>query len=571
MLSRDNPWPEWFSDESRAAFRSLAPDGETPFDAYSRIARAALRYSPRAPQGLADDVFTVLANGWLGPASPVLANFGTDRGLPVSCYLQQVQDSVSGIFTATKEAALLSKSGGGLGIDFGRIRPTGARINDGSANGRSGGVIPWMRLLDLTAEIVSQGGVRKGSAAMYLPSDHPDLPAVLRARDHTTGSPDQWVRSNIGITITDAWMEAMLAGDQQKRGVFTEILKTRLKTGSPYLVFTDAVNRANPDGYKALGLEVTQSNLCSEITLATSPSVTQVCVLSSLNVAEYSQWKDWRGQTHMTVPEVAIWLLDAVTQEFIDQTDGDPDFANARRGASKGRPLGLGVAGFHTFLQQQNLPIESEVAAHVNRSLFREIKRLALVASRRIAVKYGRPEYCRATTQAHSHLLAIAPTKTNSAILGCSEGINPIDSNAGVYKQSYGIFERTNPVLAEVLAEYGPSADHPDTWESIYQHQGSVQHLDWMENRHKVIFRTAREVDQYKLLDLAASRQAYICQGQSLNLFVQDDISATELAKLHVAAWKKGTKGCYYLRSTSPSTRAKNPTCGGETCSVCEG
>ena len=854
---------------------------------FERVAKTAAKYLAKTP-GIEQDIFEIFWRGYIGGASPVLSNFGANSGLPISCYSNHISDSVPSIYSHLKESAALSQHGGGVGTFFGDIRPAGAPISSGG--GKSTGVVPWMRQFDQCACVVSQGGVRRGSFALYLPIDHPDLLEVLRTKDHSQGDPRDFIDSNIAVTITDEWAESLLAGDLEKKRIFGEVLKMRLVSGSPYIIFIDNANRANPECYTQRGLSVKLSNLCftadtkvavadgrnsipiidligtsfpvysarpskrgknkwvteiknatafktgtreivevelengstfrctpdhqlalrdytwveakdsvgkilepftsytneyghkmintvsnghnrqskmlwefangkssagyhvdhidhkggdfisnlqllsrddhfkktsnerlgannpihlvdkdrhsdytsaaatgiknsrfsginnyelielgkqvyeesgqfskkeyltllekgysvpqsfseyrfngsfeeytkyvlgqkiyqgelekekphpvspkimqmnnthskvesinknglrvinvkpagiedvydlrvednhnffiitdgskdldsgvlvhncSEIFLHTDENHTFVCVLSSLNLARWEEWKDWKGpNTGKSVPELAIYLLDAVVEEFCHKAERITSMGRAVRFARKSRALGLGTMGLHALYQSKGLPFASPEARQLNTETHKFIKEKALKASCDMATTYGEPEWCQGTGLRHTHLMAIAPTKSNSVICGAgSEGIEPIDANYYVAKQAKGTFIRKNKYLIEHLEEIGHNTD--ETWESIMEFRGSVQHLKFLNDRTKEVFKTAREINQFELIRQASDRQKFVCQGQSLNLFVDPEATPEYLLMLHLSAWKIGLKSLYYLKSSS--------------------
>jgi ribonucleoside-diphosphate reductase alpha chain len=514
---------------------------------FERVTKTAAKYLTKTP-GIEQDIFEILWKGYVGGASPVLSNFGANSGLPISCYSNHISDSVSSIYSHLKESAALSKHGGGVGTYFGEIAPAGVKISSG---GKSTGVVPWMRQYDQCASVVSQGGVRRGSFALYIPIDHPDLLEVLRTKDHSQGDPRDFIDSNIAVTVTDEWAESLLAGDLEKKRIFGEVLKMRLVSGSPYIIFIDNANRANPECYTQRGLSVKLSNLCSEIFLHTDENHTFVCVLSSLNLARWEEWKDWKGpNTGKSVPELAIYLLDAVVEEFCHKAERITSMGRAVRFARKSRALGLGTMGLHALYQSKGLPFASPEARQLNIETHKFIKEKALKASRDMAVTYGEPEWCQGTGLRHTHLMAIAPTKSNSVICGAgSEGIEPMDANYYVAKQAKGTFIRKNKYLIEHLEKIGHNTD--ETWESIMEFRGSVQHLRFLDDHAKEVFKTAREINQFELIRQASDRQKFICQGQSLNLFVDPESTPKYLLQLHLSAWKAGLKSLYYLKSNS--------------------
>ena len=428
--------PHWLSDEGMHTLSSgyLLP-GETPRAMFMRIAKAAAAINNDGE--LEHDIFTCLWNGWIGLASPVAANFGTSRALPISCYSVHLSDSIGSIYSHLKEVSQLSKNGGGVGVYFGDVRPAGAPTSGG---GKSTGIVPWAQQYDLCARVVSQGGVRRGSFAIYLPIDHPDVPELLRAKDHSKGDPRKFVDSNVALTISDEWVEEMIAGDAQKQELFGEVLKTRMISGSPYLVFIDNANRANPECYVERGLRVSTSNLCSEIFLHTDEHHSFVCVLSSLNLARYDEFSNWTSpNSKRTVPQIAIHLLEAVVSEFIRKAKDKVGLGRSVRFAEKSRALGLGTMGLHTLYQKRGFPFASAQARELNIEAHQWIHEQAEQASRELADRFGEPEWCVGSGRRHTHLLAVAPTRTNSVISGAfSQGIEPIDSNYFVAKQAKG-------------------------------------------------------------------------------------------------------------------------------------
>jgi ribonucleoside-diphosphate reductase alpha chain len=407
-----------------------------------------------------------------------------------------------------------------------------------------------MQQYDICARVVSQGGVRRGSFAFYLPIDHPDVPELLRAKDHTKGDPRTWVDSNIALTITDEWVESMIKGDKQKHELFAEVLRTRMISGTPYLIFIDNANNQNPDCYKERGLTVKTSNLCSEIFLHTDENHSFVCVLSSLNLSRYDEFKDWKSPVSgRTVPQIGIHFLEAVVSEFIRKAKDKVGMGRSVRFAEKSRALGLGVMGLHSLYQLHGLPVKSQGARALNVETTRWMKEEAVKASKELAERFGEPEWCKGTGMRHTHLIAIAPTKTNSVICGAgTEGIEPRDRNYYVAKQAKGTYVRKNQYLEKIFCDRGVG---PEVWDQILVAKGSVQGVECLTEHEKEVFKTAREVDQFELIKQAADRQPYVCQGQSLNLFPDPKSDASYITRLHLAAWKMGLKSLYYLKSSS--------------------
>ena len=539
--------PDWLTEEAQQTLSKgyLIP-GETSRDMWKRCAVAAEKYLNYP--GISTDFMEMFWRGFMGGASPVLSNFGTNRGLPVSCYSHSISDDTNSIFSHLKEVAALSKHGGGVGSYFGELRPSGSPIRGG---GKSGSITDWMRLYDLTAAIVSQGNTRRGSFALYIPIDHPDLMEALRCKDHSQGDPRQFIDSNLAVTVTDEWIESMLAGDQHKKEIFAEVLKSRMISGSPYIIYIDNANNQRPDCFKERNLNILFSNLCSEIFLPSDENHTFVCVLSSLNLARYDEWKTWRGGvTGKTLPELGIYFLDAVVSEFIHKAERIPSMGRAIRFAKKSRSLGLGTMGLHALYQSRNLPFASKDARELNIETHRWIDEMTLKASQDMAKEYGEPEWCEGNGIRHATRIAIAPTKTNSVICGAvSEGIEPLTANLFVAINAKGTFVRRNPYLEAHLTSIG----HNDqgVWDSILKERGSVQHLEFLSPSAKDVFKTAREIDQFELVKQAADRQTHVCQGQSLNLFVDPEAPASQLWRLHLSAHKAGLKSLYYLKSSS--------------------
>jgi ribonucleoside-diphosphate reductase alpha chain len=465
-----------------------------------------------------------------------------------NCYSHTISDDTNNIFSHLKEVAALSKHGGGVGSYFGELRPGGSPIKGG---GKSGSIVDWMRLYDRTAATVSQGNTRRGSFALYLPIDHPDLMDALRSKDHTQGDPRNFIDSNLAVTIRNEWIEQMMAGDKKKQEIFGEVLKARMMSGSPYLMFVDNANNQAPECFRKRNLKIISSNLCSEVMLPMDENHSFTCILSSINLAKYDEWRTWTGRnTGKTVPELGIYLLDAITEEFIHKAQRIPSMGRAVRFTRKARALGLGSMGLHALYQSRGLPFASQAARELNIQVHKLIDSLTLKASKDMAAEYGEPEWCEGHGVRHATRTAIAPTKTNSVICGAvSEGIEPIVANLFVAGNAKGTFVRRNPYLEAHLVSIGKNTQ--DVWDSILDERGSVQHLNFLSERVRDVFKTAREIDQFEIIKQASDRQKYICQGQSTNLFVDPEAPADYLMKLHLSAWKMDLKSLYYLKSTS--------------------
>jgi ribonucleoside-diphosphate reductase alpha chain len=539
------------------ADRYLMP-GESFQDRFVRVASHFADDSAHAQR-----IYDYISKLWFMPATPVLSNGGTTRGLPISCYLNEASDSLDGIVDLWTENVWLAARGGGIGSYWGNLRSIGERVGE---IGKTSGVIPFIRVMDSLTLAISQGSLRRGSAAVYLPVHHPEIEEFIELRRPTGGDYNRKALNlHHGVTITDAFMravqdDAMWAlvspkdGSVQRtvsaRSLWIRLLTARIETGEPYLIFIDQVNRGRPEHHKLAGLEVRTSNLCSEITLPTGidhlgNDRTAVCCLSSLNLERF---KEWEG--HPTFIEDVMRFLDNVLQDYIDHAP--ESMARAKYAAMRERSVGLGVMGFHSFLQAERIPFESVMAKVWNNRMFRHIKLQADTASQVLAAERGAcPDAADYGIQERfSNKLAIAPTASISIICGgCSPGIEPIAANAFNHKTLSGSYLVRNRALASVLAEHG--RDDAETWSSITTREGSVQHLDFLSQDERDVFKTAFELDQRWVIDHAADRAPYICQSQSLNLFLPADIHKRDLHRLHLRAWEKGCKSLYYLRSKS--------------------
>lgn len=552
--------PNWTTEEGLKTLQGgyLLPD-ETPRSMYERVAVAAGSYYKGQEQYWSTKFFDAMWRGWLCPSSPVVSNMGTERGLPISCYSIHCHDSVSGIFMKNHELAMLSKNGGGVGVYLGDIRGRGVAIK---GNGKSEGVIPWAKCFDTTTVVTSQGGVRRGSSALYLPIDHLDIEEWLVMRRPTGDENRRCLNINHAVCISDAWMKSMLEGDKDKRKTWKEVLRARVETGEPYLLFTDNTNNHNPECYKANNLKVSLSNLCSEVMLHTDPDHSFVCCLSSLNLAKYDEWKD------SDLINTTVRFLDAVITEFILKSETIPGLEPARQSAIKGRALGIGVLGWHTLLQQKSVPFDSFEAMRLNAEIFRSMRQKADEETAKLAEELGEPEWCKGHNRRNTHTLAIAPTVSNSIIAGGhSAGIEPISANIYSQQSAKGTFIRKNPTLEKLLEARGKN--DKETWQSIIVNDGSVQHLSCLTGHEKEVFLTAREINQHAIIKQAAQRQRWIDQGQSVNLFFSSNSDPKYIHEVHLAAWEQGLKSLYYLRTTGVikgdlASRSK------EECSACE-
>ncbi|MGF1462532.1 MAG: ribonucleoside-diphosphate reductase subunit alpha [Maricaulaceae bacterium] len=536
--------------------RYLLP-GESYQDMFARVASA---YADDADH--AQRLYDYMSNLWFMPATPVLSNGGANRGLPISCFLNSVPDSLDGIVGCWTENVWLASNGGGIGTYWGSVRSIGEKVGQ---NGKTSGIIPFVRVMDSLTLAISQGSLRRGSAAVYIDIHHPEIEEFLEIRKPSGDFNRKSLNLHHGLNITDEFMEAVRAdaefalrspksGEVLKtvnaRKLWQKILELRLQTGEPYIIYSDTVNRQLASHQRKLGMKVRQSNLCSEIMLATGEDHlgkdrTAVCCLSSLNAETYLEWRD-----DPQFIEDVFRFLDNVLQDFIDRAP--PEMERAVYSALRERSVGLGLMGFHSFLQAQGVPFESALAKSWNMRMFKHIRREADTASLRLAEERGAcpdAEDMGVKTR-FSHKLAIAPTASISIICGgTSAGIEPIPANIYTHKTLSGSFSVKNPHLQRLLAEKG--LDKPGVWASILEQEGSVQHLDELTEDEKATFKTAFEIDQRWVIELAADRTPFICQSQSLNVFIPADVDKWDLHMLHWTAWEKGVKSLYYCRSKS--------------------
>jgi len=514
-------------------------------------------------QGHAQRIYDYMSKLWFMPATPVLSNGGTQRGLPISCFLNEANDSLEGIVGLWNENVWLASKGGGIGSYWGNLRSIGEKVG---AVGKTSGVIPFIRVMDSLTLAISQGSLRRGSAAVYLPVSHPEIEEFIELRRPTGGDPNRKALNlHHGIQIPDSFMRAVEADEPwpllspkdksvvrsiSARALWVRILTARIETGEPYLVFSDHVARAQPEHHKLAGLEVKTSNLCSEITLPTGRDHhgmerTAVCCLSSLNLEKWFEWEN-----HPTFIHDVMLFLDNVLQDFIDRAP--PGMEKARYSAMRERSVGLGVMGFHSFLQALNVPWESVVAKVWNKRIFKHIRAQADTASMVLAGERGAcpdaEEY--GMQERFSHKMSLAPTASISIIAGnASPGIEPIAANVFLQKTLSGSFIVRNRHLQKLLEEKGQ--DNDEVWSSITTTKGSVQHLDFLTGDEKAVYKTAFELDQRWIVEHAADRAPFICQSQSVNVFLQANVSKRDLHQIHFMAWKRGVKSLYYCRSLS--------------------
>lgn len=546
--------------------RYLLPN-EEPQDLFARV---AAHYADNKEH--AQRLYDYISNLWFMPATPILSNGGTKRGLPISCFLNESGDSLEGIAALWFENIWLASNGGGIGSYWGNVRSVGEKVG---INGKTSGIIPFIRVMDSLTFAISQGSLRRGSAAVYLPIHHPEIEEFIELRRPTGGDFNRKALNlHHGVVITDEFMQAVESGSKfslrspkdghivqevDARSLWIRLLTTRIETGEPYILFIDNVNKYLPEHHKKAGLKVKMSNLCSEITLPTGKDHhgqerTAVCCLSSVNLEKYLEWKD-----NPLFVEDIMRFLDNVLTDFIENAPAY--MKNAAYAAMRERSVGLGVMGFHTFLQSQNIPIESVMSKVWNKKIFQQIREQADAASKKLAEEKGPcPDAAEFNIQERfSHKLAIAPTASISTIANnTSPGIEPIAANSFVHKTLTGSVTVKNKYLKALLHARGK--DTNEVWSSITVNGGSVQHLDFLTEDEKSVFKTAYEIDQRWLIDLAADRTPYICQAQSLNIFLPSDVHKKTLHEIHFSAWKKGVKSLYYKRSKSIQRAESNQT-----------
>ena len=535
-------YPEWMDEISLATISKgyLLP-GETVRTAYKRVASASANRLKK-PE-LANKFFKYIWNGWIGLASPVISNMGTDRGLPISCFGIDTPDSIRGIGLTNAELMKLTASGGGVGISLSRIRQRGEGI---AGNGKSEGVVPWAKIYDSSIIATNQGNVRRGAASVNLDIEHGDIEEFLQIR-RPKGDPNrQCLNLHQCVVVGDSFMRKLEARDPESMNKWATVLKSRMETGEPYIMYKDNVNKNNPIAYRMHNLDVTMTNICSEITLFTDEEHSFICCLSSLNLAKWEEYKD------TDCIQTAIWFLDGVMQEFIDKSNGKESLKRTHKHASKGRALGLGVMGWHTFLQQKNLPFNSVASTVHTRNIFNKIRSESESASMDLAAEYGEPLWCRGTGMRNTHLLAVAPTVSNSVICGgISAGIEPLPANVYTFNGAKGTFIRKNKVLELLLKSKGENKNK--WWDQMLQEGGSVLNLpdNVLSTEEKDVFLTFSETNQLELIKQAAERQKYIDQTQSLNLSFDPNDSPKWINQVHMEAWKLGVKTLYYLRTDS--------------------
>jgi ribonucleoside-diphosphate reductase alpha chain len=536
----------WLNENSRKFLaKGYLTEGQSAEDRIREIAENAERRLGKP--GFADKFYDYMSKGYYSLATPIWANYGKTRGLPISCFGSYVADDMSRILYTHAEVGMMTKYGGGTSAYFGSLRPRGSEIK---GNGHSSGSVHFMELFDELINIVSQGTVRRGHCAPYLPVEHGDIEEFLNIGKE--GHPIQ--ESTYAITVGDEWLKAMVDGDQDKRKIWAKIIQRRTEIGYPYILFSDTVNNNTVDVYKDKGMRIHGSNLCSEICLPTNDELSFVCCLSSINLRHYHDWKDTDAVETLTM------FLDTVIGEFVERLESfrdseDPQkqsafyfMQRAHKFAKEHRALGLGVLGWHSFLQENNIPFESTEASLLNNEIFALIKEKAYKASADMAKDYGEPEVLKGYGRRNTTLLAIAPTTSSAFILGqVSQGIEPLMSNIFVKDVDKMKVTLRNPILENLLEEKGQNT--VNVWTSIRDNDGSVQHLEFLTDHEKKVFRTFSEIDQKAILDQAGDRQKFIDQAQSLNIMIDPAISTKDLNSLYLYAWEKGIKTLYYQHS----------------------
>ena len=562
-------YPEWGDTEvyKKTISGGYLLKGETPRMAYERVCEAVSRRLDKPELG--EVFFNYIWKGWLCLASPVLSNTGTDRGLPISCFGIDVADSIHDIGTKNLEMMLLAKHGGGVGIGVNQIRPAGSKI---TGNGTSDGVVPFCKIYDSTILATNQGSVRRGAASVNINIEHGDFEEWLEIREPKGDVNRQSLNIHQCAVVGDKFMRRLEAGDVDARKRWGKLLQKRKATGEPYILFKGNTNKVNPPAYKENGLKVHMTNICSEITLHTDESHSFVCCLSSLNIAKYDEWKD----TNLIYD--ATWFLDGVMEEFIQKAKGLRGFENSIRSAVKGRAIGLGVLGWHSYLQSNGIPFEGLLAQFATRKIFSQIKIESERASRVLAEEYGEPLWCVGTGMRNTHLRAVAPTVSNSKLSGnVSPGIEPWAANVFTEQSAKGTFIRKNPILEQCLED--AELNTSEIWNKILEDGGSVQNIDELEGLligdhdipFKDVFKTFKEINQLELVNQAGLRQQYVDQAVSLNLAFPSEATPKWINKVHMDAWKNGVKTLYYMRTESVLRGDLAAKAMDESCIACDG
>jgi len=531
----------WLNEDSKQFLREgYLIEGVEPKERIRQIAENAEEILGK--DGFADKFYNYMSKGYYSLASPIWANFGLNRGLPISCFGSYMEDNMESILYTHAEVGEMTKLGGGTSGYFGEIRPRGSPITN---NGKSNGSYSFTELFDTAINVVSQGETRRGQFAGYIDVEHEDLDEWLNIK--TEGDPVQDIF--YGVIIGDEWFQEMVDGDTEKRETWAKIIETRINIGVPYLIFRDNMNGGKPQVYKDKGYEINASNLCSEIALPATPDESFVCCLSSMNALHYDEWKD------TDAVETLTWFLDAVMEEFIQKADGTQFMERAVRFAKRHRALGIGVLGWHSYLQSKMIPFDSMEAMQENEQVFRTIKEKSYKASKDLAEEFGEPEVLEGYGRRNTTTMSVAPTKSSSIILGqVSPSIEPLKSNYFVRDGAKLKSTQKNRFLQAILAEKGK--DNRETWDSIASKDGSVQHLECLTDEEKEVFKTFAEIPQMAIINQAAQRQKHIDQSQSLNVTIDpSEVGVKEINQLYIEAWKKGVKTLYYQNSVNAAQK----------------
>lgn len=552
-MSKKNEKYYWLNKDSiKFLQRGYLLENEEPISRFTEIANAAEKYLNL--EGFANKFLDYYSRGFYSLSSPILSNFGRKRGLPISCFGSYIPDTMEGIMHKVSETAVMTKHGGGTSAYFGAVRGRGTPISSG---GESTGSVHFMELFDKLMNVVSQGNVRRGSFAAYLPVDHPDIEEFLKIKSEGSDIQDL----SIGVCVTDEWMKKMLDGDKECRRIWGLIIKKKFESGYPYIFFSDNASNNAPQSYKDKGIKIYNSNLCSEIMLSNSEDESFVCDLSSLNLERWDEFKN------TDAVETLVYFLDAVMSEFIEKTDNMRFMEAPRKFALNQRALGVGVLGWHSLLQNKMIGFESMQAKFLNSEIWSFIRSKADKATAELAKIYGEPDFLKGYGRRNTTTLAVAPTTSSSFILGqVSPSIEPLNSNYFVKDLAKGKFTYKNPYLKTLLKE--KNKDDDDTWKSILIKGGSVQHLDFLSENEKDVFKTFGEISQKEIIIQAATRQKYIDQGQSLNLMIPPNAKPKEVSELMIFAWEQGIKSLYYQRSANPAQELARSIMS---CKSCEG
>lgn len=551
----------WVTDETRQFMeKGYLDPGQTVEERVREIADHAQAILERTGTGkwdtFSDHFYNCMKRGFFSLSTPVWVNFGKNKGLPISCFGTQVQDDTFDILRGAAEIGSMSKVGGGTATYFGNLRPRGAKISSG---GETNGAVSMMELFNTTTNVISQGKVRRGSWAAYLDVDHPDIEEFLQIRSE--GHPIQDV--SFAVCISDEWMQSMIDGDKEKRGIMAKIHKKRSETGYPYIFFTDNVNKAAPEHYQKKGLKIKHSQLCAEIMEYTDDTKSFVCCLSSMNLLHFDEWKDEKERYDPVM--ILTCFLDAVYTEFIEKAEGIPFMEKALKFSKEHRSIGIGALGYHSYLQKNGIPFESIQARMINKDMFDQIETKTIDMSWELGDEFGKTEF--GGGKRHSTLQAVAPTTSSSFILGqVSPSIEPLQSNYFTKDLAKGKFTYKNPYLKDVLFWHGK--DDAETWKSIMMKGGSVQHLDFLTQEEKDVFKTFAEISQMEIIQQAADRQEFIDQGQSLNVMIDDSVPLKDVNQLVIKAWELGIKTLYYQRGVNKAQAVGRDILN---CAVCEG